>query len=219
MKAEQIKHYTADCLRTWKNPNTSLLNKEDLAQVSEEMQTYIKDVVMNARTYEEIAHIIAGLSAEILSELEPAFAFRDTVNIKEEVGDIQYFLFILADRSGIDLTAAYDSSFTVRFDNPAIAKLCVDSPFKCLKYHAGELIDMLKKVHIYKNPKYGYKDIEAAALRLQISIERVANKNNFTASEAIENVIAKLKERFKEAFTVEEVSDRNLEAERKALEA
>ena len=36
--------------------------------------------------------------------------------------------------------------------------------------------------------------------------------------ESIEGVIAKLKIRFKEKFSIEEVSDRDLSAERKALE-
>ena len=204
MKNQQ--KYTQDCLRTWKAPNTLQITPEE------------SGVVKEANNYEEVAHIIAGLSSEILSELEFAFAVRDQTNIIEEIGDLQYYVLIAAHKYKLDLTEANQDSLLF-FSDPKLAKFCLDSPFKSVKYHAGELINKIKKFEIYKDPRVTRNDICQAITYLQIAIYRLSIKNGFTPSEAIEKVIAKLKERFKEKFTISEVSNRDLEAERKALES
>lgn len=198
--------YTQDCRRTWKSPNTLQIIPEESSAVKE------------ANNYEEIAHIVAGISSEILGELEFAFALRDQTNIIEEIGDLQYYVLIAANRYRVDLTTI-DANSQLLFSEPKLAKFCLDSPFKSVKYHAGELINQIKKYEIYKNPKVSSRDVGRAIINLQIAIYRLALKNGFTPSEAIEKVIAKLKERFKEKFTVSEVSNRDLVAERKALES
>lgn len=200
------KYYTQDCLRTWKTPNTLQTEPEE------------KFVVEQANHYEEVAHIIAGISSEILGELEFAFALRDQINIIEEIGDLQYYVLIAAVKYNVDLTGI-DQNSILLFSDPKLAKFCLDSPFKSVKYHAGELINVIKKHEIYKNPKVTVLDISEAIRHLQVAIYRLSIKNGFTPSEAIEKVITKLKERFKEQFTIEEVSNRDLEAERKALES
>lgn len=198
--------YTQDCLRTWKAPNTLQVIPEETA------------VVKEANRYEEVAHIIAGISSEILGELEFAFALRDQTNIIEEIGDLQYFVLIAANMYKVDLTGI-DANSSLLFSNPKIAKFCLDSPFKSVKHHAGEFIDKVKKFEIYKDPRVSINYVCQALSDLQIAIYRLSIKNGFTPSEAIEKVIAKLKERFKKKFSIEEVSNRDLEAERKALES
>lgn len=198
--------YTQDCLRTWKSPNTLQLTPEE------------HSVVKEANHYEEVAHIIAGISSEILGELEFAFALRDQTNIIEEIGDLQYYVLIAANKYKVDLTSI-DANSSLLFSDPKLAKFCLDSPFKSVKYHAGELINKIKKYEIYQDPRVSSNDVGQAIINLQVAIYRLALKNGFTPSEAIEKVIAKLKERFKEKFTVSEVSNRDLEAERKALES
>lgn len=220
------KQYTADCLRTWKSGNTSLApfelpedqSKSDLIEYARKVSAINSIIVGETNHYEEVAHIIAGISSEILSELEFAFALRDQTNIIEEIGDLQYYVLIAAQKYNTDLTGVNQDSGLL-FSDAKLAKFCLDSPFKSVKYHAGELINLIKKYEIYKNPKVTPLDIAEAIRNLQVAIYRLAIKNGFTPSEAIEKVIAKLKERFKEKFTIEEVSNRDLEAERKALES
>lgn len=210
--------YTQDCLRTWKSPNVnpildvSVFDTNDFTIIHE-----VEKIVKAAINYEEIAHIIAGISSEILSELEPAFAKRDSINILEEIGDIQYYVLIAAAKYDVNLTEV-NSETLVKYSDGQTAKFCVDSPFKAVKYHAGELINLIKKIEIYKSQKVSLQDIKNAIIDLQASIYRLCHKNGFTPSEAIERVIEKLKKRYAEKFTVSEADTRDLDAEYKALE-
>lgn len=212
------KQYTEDCLRTWKPGNTTASYIFFTGELPKAAEMEGQHLEFMANHYEEVAHIIAGISSEILGELEFAFALRDQTNIIEEIGDLQYYVLIAAEKYNTDLTGVHQESGLL-FSDAKLAKFCLDSPFKSVKYHAGELINLIKKYEIYKSPKVTVLDISEAIRNLQVAIYRLSLKNGFSPSDAIEKVIAKLKERFKEKFTIEEVSNRDLEAERKALES
>lgn len=210
------KQYTEDCLRTWKQPNTSLPELFDSGEFRGEVQDTAEHLQHDANLYEELAHTIAGISGEILSELEFAFAARDQQNIKEEIGDIQYHILVAARRYGVDLTHIDETTPTL-YNNASVAKFCLDSPFKAVKYHAGEFIDVLKRIYIYKSNKFNHQDLSLRLQELQIALYRLAMKNGFTPESAIEAVIAKLKVRYADKFSVSEADNRNLEGEREAL--
>lgn len=82
----------------------------------------------------------------------------------------------------------------------------------------GELTDQFKK-----NLAYG-KDIDWVNVKEEIGdlmwyISEFANHYNYDLEEILETNISKLQKRFPEKFTSEDAINRNLDAERKILEA
>lgn len=213
--------YTQDCLRTWKTPNLIVtvfpLEFNLTPQERERVNIELRYAAEQAQKYEELAHTIAGISGEILSELEYAFASRNQTNILEEVGDIQYHILIAAHRYGVDLTYVDETTPTL-YNNSKVADFCLASPFKAVKYHAGEFIDVLKRIYIYKSKKFDTNDLVKGLKDLQSAIYRLSLKNGFTPEEAIEAVIRKLKLRYEDKFSVDEADNRHLKAEEQALE-
>lgn len=153
--------------------------------------------------YARLMHAAMGLCTESAELL----ASRVTVNEIEEVGDVMWYVALLADALGLRLEAFFAEA----------PKYTEGSPLHNVVIQSAEVVDVLKRTTIYGAPLD-----EGRIIRSIHEIIANLRRISLTYSEglylAMDRNVAKLQKRFRHRFTQELALNRDLEAEKKALE-
>ncbi len=158
-------------------------------------------------------HATLGIGSEVLTELTIAFNKKDSVNIAEELADTQWFACWYAIVHNIYLPDA----FTVEHPNE-LSRKNRKAYYNALLINTGKLQDWDKAELAYSKIKYTPEQQMEALYNLFSAIEFVALDRKINMSDARQRVMDKLKVRFPDKFSYDQANNRDLDAERKALE-
>lgn len=170
-----------------------------------------------------LLHGAIGLASE-LSEIQEATNTEeiDTVNMKEEMGDLLWYIGIMIDELRLDpdvilysepLLTKEDLAFLSQSDKEFEVRVAVPD----MVISVGKAIDLLKKSVMYGKQL----NVDALAEQLAMlnsSITNVLNVLGFTPEEARERNIEKLRARYGAKFTEAAALNRDLKTEREILE-
>lgn len=168
----------------------------------------------------DLVHAIFGIvteAAEFMDGLSGKDSFyADRVNLKEEIGDICWYLAIAQNyykQNNIDINIFNQEPYDIEFKK-------VDTFCQMLVVTAGDLTDVLKRSFYYgKGSETSqienlpclfmkvFKICQSLAIMLNADIEKIMKTN-----------LEKLQARFPENFNTEKVFNRDLEKEREILE-
>ncbi len=166
-----------------------------------------------------LLHGAIGLASELSEVRDMARREIDTVNLKEEMGDICWYMGIIVDELQLDPDSIFESkpinATSTGPEHSLRNDLNVD--IDDLTINIGILIDMLKKNLMY-GKELNIEVIRANLVSIGCSVESALNIFGMTSSEARERNIEKLRARYGDKFTEAAALERNLEAERTILE-
>lgn len=162
-----------------------------------------------------LAHMVLGIFSEF-NEFLAADVNEDVVNLKEEVADKFWYISNYCNFRGYDLQTIYNNRRDF-IENEILGKT------GGFIYSLSQLQDLVKKNLVYN--KEINREIEEDLLkRILYFLEEWCYDINIPLTEEslediLEKNINKLKARFPDKFTEENAINRNLEVERKILEA
>lgn len=166
-------------------------------------QKFIKNAIRTESRVEHVNPRITHAVVGIMTECVEYMGHTDSVNAKEEIGDILWYMAILADELREDLQEWIDTAAGGGYGGPVI-----------LVSRANELLDVYKKQTFYGKGK-SYRDAVIPIIRTLVGL---AGRHETTIEAEMQRVIAKLRIRYPEKFNSELADNRNLDAERKTLE-
>jgi NTP pyrophosphatase (non-canonical NTP hydrolase) len=189
------------------------------------------------KSLERSLHGAIGLCTEVgeLSEVIGAafdggsFEEVDGINLVEEVGDVLWYLAILLDAHGIEMND-YTADLLAKPEGVDPSDVCVDGSEAIedgddaviailrMTACAGQIQDVLKRHLMYRKDL----DREKLLVEIQAFVEALTFFSwsvNTSFPVAAERNIAKLSARYPDKYTDEAAINRNIEAERKALES
>lgn len=139
-----------------------------------------------------------------VTEVTELLLATDDVNVKEEMGDICWYVAIACDELGIGF-----EDFLVLADGERVE----DDPYKAMLGGAGDALDTVKRSLFYgielDEAKFGqHFGTMLAALRI------LARDEGYDMTDLQAANIAKLSSRYPEKFTTEAAINRDVEAER-----
>jgi NTP pyrophosphatase (non-canonical NTP hydrolase) len=151
-----------------------------------------------------LLHAAIGImteSAELLLAPE-----GDTTNVKEELGDVLWYVAIAADE------------MQVTFDQLKLLgdEIAQDHPLRYLLGSAGSALDVIKRGLFY-GITIDTRRLGKNLGSILLAIEVLAEAEGWTMSDLQEANIAKLTKRFPDKFTTEAAVNRDVEAEREVL--
>lgn len=215
-----------------------------------DIQQYIKDALMTeSNKYDLITqqfssprtirlmHSFIGINTEFTEffELLEKKPF-DLINLREEAGDVFWYVAIALDELKIDLDVFLSKVSTELAKPKKLSQKLIVKMFKKHSFRtelikatvpAGTLLDMMKKYTYYvsndpKVPKrtLDLEKIENLLAQVFIHVVQMLEINEFKVKETLIINIKKLqKDRYKKGkFSEEEAVNRNLQAERATLE-
>jgi len=155
-------------------------------------------------------HMTVGMNTEVSAELlKPLSSSNfDVVNVKEEIGDLMWYVANYATLHKLSLTTDLYKRVIVKD-----AKEIVEDILVCI----GELQDLDKKLFAYKKPYDANKQF-GFFNHLNQLILQLCETLNFNIESILQLNIDKLKSRYPEKFNEENAINRNLDVERKILE-
>lgn len=176
------------------------------------MQNYVTEALKTESVdlfkvdHPRLLHAAMGIGTEFI-ELLTANP-EDRVNLKEELGDILWYLAIIVD--------ALETTFE-ELETLAVETLPEDEDgVRFMFSQTGELLDQMKKACAYGVPLNTVAFGTAAANILR-TVREIAKGENWSLADIQEANIAKLRRRYGEKFTTEAATHRNTEAERVAV--
>jgi len=155
-------------------------------------------------------HAAIGLTTEAI-ELAEAWQSGDMTNLKEEVGDMMWYLPLMCRGLKINLN---DILGDEQFGTPPIVVSSLDAILQV----AGKLLNIQKKAVAYENyaPTNAYIDLMRTLCRM---LAALAERYGFTLQEAADTNIKKLRARYPgTGFDATNAVIRNLAEERTILE-
>jgi hypothetical protein len=167
-----------------------------------------------------LLHGAIGLASELAEIREMGQKDEiDTVNLKEEMGDLCWYMGIMVSELELDPDSVFQSK---PINNPSVGPshaLCDDlnTDIDALTIDIGTMIDLLKKNLVY-GKQLNVDRVREKLFSIGCSIESALNVYGMTSSEARERNIEKLRARYGEKFTESAALERNLVAEREILE-
>ncbi len=140
--------------------------------------------IMNSLTADEahLLHMAVGISGEV-AEVLTAIVNDDRDNCLEELGDIEFYFEGLCQGLGGAIAHTVVDMATIKTD-----------PFTDVVIQAGNVLDITKKISVYKADKKMQLHIEAQ--RLRHSLDKFYAACEFTVEQAKEANMAKLATRY-----------------------
>lgn len=189
------------------------------AQDKTPMQTRMGEL-RNAR----LIHSVLGLASEIgeirelaLKKFGEGDPEIDTVNLKEEMGDLFWYMGISVDTLGLEPNQVFtDSSQDLTHYGWKIERLNLE--IDQMSINIGNAVDLIKKTAIY-GKELDVQKYASVLFAISVNIETCLNMYGMTGDQARERNIEKLRARYGEKFTEAAALNRDLEKERKVLEA
>jgi NTP pyrophosphatase (non-canonical NTP hydrolase) len=164
---------------------------------------------------EDFVHMALGVNSEI-GELLEAIDGDDQVNIKEELGDIMWYVAVLYKILQDNKLIENDDEDIDRFEGDPDLGLAIS----LLIQFSSSIANSAKRVWVYKKTQDS-EDINLLVLSLAgiiTSVEVIMEIFDIDYSSTLEVIINKLKKRYPEKYTDELATNRDLEAERRELE-
>jgi len=152
---------------------------------------------------ENLCHAVMGMHSE-LSEIMDASQEEDYVNLGEEYGDLIFFMAAYCNFRKLDLQSIWD------------AKLPDGRVFHHI-YWTSKLQDLVKKFLAYDKDIDVVVEVEILQ-ELSRSVNYEIEMGELKLKIILQNVVDKLRVRYKNGFTTQEALNRDLKAERKELE-
>lgn len=150
-----------------------------------------------------ITHAVVGIMTEAVEYMQ----HTDHVNAREEIGDLLWYVAILADELHADLETWLE--IAVEKESQIIWK-----GRGTLTVKANNILDNYKKREFYgKGKPYTEYITELLAVLVQL-----CSQHETTIEAEMQRVIAKLRTRYPEKFDAHLADNRDLDAERKTLE-
>jgi hypothetical protein len=166
-----------------------------------------------------LIHAVLGLSSELSEVQEAVDADKiDTTNLMEEVGDLYWYMAILADEfSSAEVVFVNNDSSPIRTARPSDARALLQQNVNYMVRNAGSLADLVKKTVMYG------KDLDVSMLLtylrgLDYNINQALRIYGMTAQAARESNLNKLSARYEKGFTEKAALNRDLKTERSVLE-
>ena len=171
-----------------------------------------------------ILHGVIGCcteAGELLEAIKPSMfysGFLDKVNLKEEVGDILWYI-------GVTLNACQLTFEDIMDKNTTLSVNPLQQTPNTVIYHgvigccieSGNMLDIVKKSLFYSR-ELPFIDIKYKLISIVWNIRIILEINQWTLEEVMELNIAKLRKRYPEQFKDELAENRDLQGERKILE-
>lgn len=156
------------------------------APITEEMITRAERLVRTT-------HAVTGLNTELIE----LYLGGDARNIKEELGDLLWYVAILCDEWDLTYCA---SEFEV------------GEPYQSLMSGIGQITDLFKRALFYKQT---FEPILAqqAVSNIIYNVAAIANQNGFSLRDVEECNITKLKARYPEKFNEHDAVNRDTNKE------
>jgi len=167
----------------------------------------------------DVAHMATGMQGEALTELMMAIIKENLENTLEEATDIKWYIVVYAGWKGIRLDTQKLKMWKIQNSEkelapsyPLLVNLCV-----------GTLADVLKRESCYGVAKYQKKEVTPEVLETLIydalaSVDVMLYSCNLDPQLGYDMVIEKLhKVRYKDGFTTEAATNRDLDAESKVV--
>lgn len=148
-------------------------------------------------------HMVLGICSELCGELPLAIMNDDAVNVKEEIGDAQWYIAGYADTWNIQL--------------PDEVTIVEEGEVCDLMVTLGELQDLDKKELAYGKIA-PLEERSRLIIDILVALEYVAHSFDIDTDDMRAKIIAKLKARYGEKFSSESAINRNLDTERAILE-
>jgi len=135
----------------------------------------------------------------------------DVVNVKEELGDIMWYIAEVASALGYEPPATWEEFYGLAS--------CHKPPCIFGLHAAGEMLDMLKKYKAYGKP--WKNEVWGGLLAAVVAgvMETADEIWGFGMDDVLKTNIAKLRARYPEGYSDDRAINRDLEAERRVLES
>lgn len=166
----------------------------------------------SAPAKQKVLHAAIGLCTEagelidVFDDLQEGRAI-DVVNLKEELGDMYWYLAILSRELSISSTLPHST----------VEKKDTSWHILQLVRSSGDILDLLKK-SVYYGANLNEEGISTEVLNLFISLNEISKNWNLAIQDIWETNINKLKARYGEKFSEEGALNRDLDKERNVLE-
>ncbi len=166
-----------------------------------------------------LLHGAIGLASELAEIRDMAQKQKiDEINLKEEMGDLCWYMGIMISELELDPEDIFRSQGTmVYLNDPEGQKIYLNEYIDNMTIDIGDMIDLLKK-HLMYGKELNVKGVKQKLLSLSCAIEFALNIFSMTSGEARERNIEKLRARYGEKFTEAAANERNLVVEREILE-
>lgn len=168
-----------------------------------------------------LLHGAIGLASELAEIRQLAGEDEiDEINLKEEIGDIFWYVGIMSDELKVDPEDIFDAG-TVLMDTEVQdseeKKEQLNYLVDAMTVAIGEEIDLLKKSLMYGKELNTYS-LTSNLLRINSYSDAALGLYGLTSAQARERNIEKLRARYGEKFTEAAALNRDIETERKILE-
>lgn len=166
-----------------------------------------------------LLHGAIGLASELAEIREMGQQKEiDKVNLKEEMGDLCWYMGIMVSELGLDPESVFrTTAIMAPTEHPDYQKDYLNQHIDGMTIDIGEMIDLLKKNLVY-GKELNIASMQEKLFSLSCEIESALNIYGMFSSEARERNIEKLRARYGEKFTEAAALERNLVAEREILE-
>lgn len=149
------------------------------------------------------AHMAMGVATE-LQELYDGLLQQDYVNVKEEHGDVLWYIAGYCKIYDLDIEDLYNKALTYK-------------DYAGGKFVVAELVDLNKKEFAYR-AEMDLEKLKEQLVMLLIDLIDIADNVKFAMEQSMITNIGKLQVRYHDKFTREEALNRKLEKERRVLE-
>lgn len=166
-----------------------------------------------------LLHGAIGLASE-LSEIRVMASqeFIDAVNLKEEMGDVFWYMGLMIDELKLDPSEIFCAMVTIneRLDEES-RRILLDETIDEMTVAIGNAVDLLKKSLMY-GKELNIDGLSNELQELDSNVAFALALYDIDPGQARERNIEKLRARYGEKFTEAAALERNLGAERKILE-
>lgn len=152
---------------------------------------------------ENLCHAVMGMHSE-LNEIMDASREEDYVNLGEEYGDLIFYMAAYCNFRKLDLQSIWDAKLP---DGKVLPHI----------YWTSKLQDLVKKFLAYDKDIDVVVEVEILQ-ELSRSVNYEIEMGELKLKIILQNVVDKLRVRYKNGFTTQEALNRDLKAERKELE-
>ncbi len=165
----------------------------------------------------DLIHAILGIQTQSAQLLQAAKKDRiDEINVAEQIGDICWYLAIAYAHFG---TVMNDNYYVQPKISQAYLNTQINERVANLNILSGKLIDILKRSMYYGKGKEtpSIKNIESIIDEVWIQCVNLASDIGYNIDDIMNTNINKLKTRFPDKFSTQNVFNRNLQAQRTVL--
>lgn len=152
---------------------------------------------------ENLCHAVMGMHSE-LNEIMDAIDAEDDVNLGEEYGDLIFYMAAYCNFRKLDLQSIWDAKLP---DGRVLSHI----------YWTSKLQDLVKKFLAYDKDIDVVVEVEILQ-ELSRSVNYEIEMCELKLKIILQNVVDKLRVRYKNGFTTQEALNRDLKAEREELE-